>query len=148
MAFCQGSEAAPFCEDPFANCALAGDGVLILCLPGCYPLLQDCPNDDVCIPDPSGDGFVCVLDASGDMGVAGDTCEYLNACDPGLFCANADVVAGCMGAQGCCAPFCDLNDPNASANCPGAPVEECVPWYEMGMGPSELANVGVCVIPA
>lgn len=111
--------------------------------PACHPLLQNCADDQGCYP--ADDGFFCAPDASGQDGVYGDACELLNACDPGMFCAFADSVPGCVGA-GCCSPFCDLTDPNASADCPGAPDQQCLAWYAEGQAPAGLESVGVCVI--
>jgi len=148
VSLCSGTPDAPSCGDPETVCAIYNDGVLPLCLLGCDPLLQDCPNDDVCVPAPGDQGFVCVLDASGEEGQYGDPCEYVNVCDRGLFCANADVVPGCQGSLGCCSEFCDLTDADPSAACSGlAEGQECVPWYEEGQTPPGLEHVGACVIP-
>jgi hypothetical protein len=143
VAFCTGSETDPMCPAG-TGCVIANDGVLILCLPGCDPLTQDCPNMDLCIPNPSGDSFVCVLDASGMEGQVGDPCEYANACDPGLICANADAVPDCMGTVGCCAEFCDVTNPMCTQMGAGA---ECTAYFEMGMAPPGYENVGVCILP-
>jgi hypothetical protein len=143
--FCNGSPDAPICDDPGTACAITNDGVLILCQALCDPLLQDCREGEGCVP--IQDAFQCSPDASGDSGVYGDPCEYINACDPGLACLNADVVPGCAGSQGCCAPFCDASDPNAV--CPGAAQgEECVAWYEEGQAPPGYEDVGVCMLPS
>ncbi|MCB9701656.1 MAG: ribulose phosphate epimerase [Myxococcales bacterium] len=141
--FCMGDMGAPFCSDPNAVCVIVNDGVLPICLPPCDPLLQDCPGSDACLP--VGEDFVCVLDASGpDAGADGDPCEFANACDPGLFCANAEFVPGCQAA-GCCSSFCNLDEPNM---CPlmeqGA---ECVAFFEMGMAPPGKENLGGCGLP-
>jgi hypothetical protein len=147
VAFCMGSEANPICEDPATNCVIANEGVLILCLPNCDPLLQDCAEGQACYP--IDDAFACAPDVSGEEGLYGDACQFLNVCDPGLFCANAEVVPDCAGAQGCCSPFCDLSDPDAGANCPGAAGgQDCVAWYEEGEAPPGFENVGACSIPA
>ena len=139
VAFCTGSQEAPMCG-PGTNCVIANDGVLILCLPGCDPLLQDCSGTDVCIPNPNSDGFICVLDASGDLGKQNDPCEYANACDPGLVCAAPALASECDPmAAGCCLPFCDLTNPDCTNQ--GA---MCLPWYEMNMAPPGYENVGVC----
>ena len=144
--FCSGSEANPVCEDPTTKCVIANEGVLILCLPGCDPLLQDCLEGNACYP--SSDTFVCGPDASLEMGVYGDGCEFVNVCDPGLFCANPELVPDCT-AGGCCSPYCDVSDPDASAACPGAAGgQECVPWFEEGQAPPGFENVGACGIPA
>lgn len=145
VAFCSGSEANPVCDDPNTTCSIANNGVLILCLPNCDPLLQDCADGQACYP--INEFFVCAPDASGEMGLYGDPCEFLNVCDPGLFCANADVVPGCAGSLGCCSEFCDLSDPNAS--CMGAGGGQmCTPWYEEGQAPPGYEDVGACAIPA
>ncbi len=139
VAFCKGFQDAPVCPSG-TSCVIANDGVLILCLPNCDPLTQDCPNMDLCIPQPMGDSFVCVLDASGEMGVQNDPCEYSNACDPGFVCANPALATECDPmAAGCCLPFCDISNPMCTNQ--GA---MCLPWYDMGMAPPGYENVGVC----
>jgi len=146
VAFCMGSEANPVCEDPNTSCVIANEGVLILCLPNCDPLLQDCGDGQACYP--INDGFACAPDASGEMGLFADPCEFINVCDPGLFCANADAVPNCAGSQGCCSSFCDTSDPMAGAMCPGAAGgQDCVPWFDMGQAPPGFENVGACAIP-
>jgi hypothetical protein len=145
-AFCSGSEANPVCEDPATSCVNANNGTLILCLPSCDPLLQDCPEGQACYN--VNDTFACAPDASGETGVFGDACEFLNVCDPGLFCANPEAVPDCASG-GCCSPFCDFSDPEASAACPGAAGgQECVAWYEEGQAPPGLEDVGACALPA
>ena len=140
VAFCTGSPEAPMCADPDSFCAIANDGVLTLCFPNCDPLLQDCPGTDVCIPNPNGGNFLCVLDASGDLGKQNDPCEYANACDPGLVCVDPALASECDPmAAGCCLPFCDLMNPDCTNQ--GA---MCLPWYEMNMAPPGYENVGVC----
>ncbi len=139
VAFCAGSPEAPTCPTDF-HCEIAGDGVLILCIPNCDPLLQDCPNQSLCLPKPNSDFFFCVLDASGDMGAQNDPCEYANACDPGLACLDPALASECdPNATGCCLPFCDLTMPKCTNQ--GA---MCLPWYEVGMAPPGLENVGLC----
>ncbi|HET6585676.1 MAG TPA: ribulose phosphate epimerase [Nannocystaceae bacterium] len=147
VAFCSGSEANPVCEDPATSCSILNEGTLILCLPTCDPLLQDCMEGEGCYV--TNDTFSCVPDAGGEMGAFGEGCEFLNVCDPGLFCANPDGVPNCAGSIGCCSTFCDISDPNASAACPGAAGgQECTAWYEEGQAPPGLEDVGACVIPA
>ena len=149
--FCMGTPDAPMCADPADTCVIANDGVLILCLPRCDPLLQDCSENEVCIPVSPGDGFACVLDASGGDGVAGTPCRYANSCNPGLLCRPGDLVPGCLQNGACCVPLCDLTDPNASQTCAAAytePGAECVPFFEMGTAPPEYEDVGVCLLPS
>ncbi|MCA9695174.1 MAG: ribulose phosphate epimerase [Nannocystaceae bacterium] len=140
---CQGSPEAAMC-DPGEVCAIANDGVLILCRPKCDPTLQDCeyPNTG-CLPAANSNDFTCIIDASGqDAGAYGDPCEFINSCDPGLFCANADAVPDCQ-ASGCCTLFCDINEADM---CPEG--TQCTAWFEEGQAPPDYEHVGGCVIPA
>jgi len=144
---CWEESCVPFChigEDDFScpsgyHCIGCQDCALWICIPSCDPLLQDCTEGDVCIPD--GDSFICALDASGDEGTYGDPCEYANACDPGLYCLSSKYVPECKGA-GCCTPFCDLADPS----CPDEALE-CIPWFEEGSAPPGNEDIGFCGIP-
>jgi hypothetical protein len=145
VAQCVGSPDAPQCNVPMTSCLISNDGVLTLCLPFCDPLLQDCPGDDLCIPNPQNqEAFLCVLDASGEEGQEYDPCEYINACDKGFLCANPTIASECDPmAIGCCVPFCDITQAGV---CTGM-NQECLPWYEMGQAPPGYENVGVCGIP-
>lgn len=142
VGFCMGNESNPICPDPGTGCSITNNGVLILCLPYCDPLLQDCSETEACYPEPNG--FFCSPDASGEMGGYADPCEYLNVCDPGLFCADAATVPGCDGSTGCCSEYCDTSDPGAT--CMGV-GQECTPFYEEGQAPPGYENVGICIIP-
>jgi hypothetical protein len=146
VAFCMGSENNPVCDDPTTACSIANEGTLILCLPTCDPLLQDCMDMEGCWG--IDQDFVCAPDASGKMGAYGDPCEYLNVCDAGLACVPPEFVPNCAAA-GCCSPFCDVSDPMSGAACPGAGGgQDCIPWFEMGQAPPGYEDVGVCGIPA
>jgi hypothetical protein len=143
LGMCTGSPDNPGCSDPDAYCAIGGDGVLTLCLPQCDPLAQDCPNADLCLPNPGDPNtFFCVIDGSGREGQVFDVCEYANACDPGLVCLPPEFAAECDPMQaGCCLPYCDTSLPNT---CPGA-GQQCLPWFEGGdPPPDDLKNVGLC----
>jgi len=146
VGMCQGSEDAPMCEPGFL-CSISNDGVLILCRRECDPLLQDCMGSAACLPANGSDGFVCIVDASGEDGAPGQPCEFLNACDPGLFCANAEAVPDCMGSGGCCSEFCDLTEPDPDAGC-SLMGQTCTPWFEEGTAPPDLEHVGACALPA
>lgn len=148
LGMCTGSPEAPSCADPTASCSISNNGVLILCLPGCDPLVQDCAPAEVCVA--TGDTFVCAPDSSGDEGQSGDPCEFLNVCDPGLSCLAPEVVPGCLGFSGCCSPYCDVSDLGASADCVtalGVGVE-CIPFYAEGAAPPGNEDVGICALPA
>ena len=140
-AMCTNTPDNPICTDPDTTCVIANSGYIILCLPVCDPLLQDCPDAQGCYP--INDSFVCAPDASGDdMGAPGDPCEFINTCDMGNACIDDDAYGNCFAA-GCCSPFCPLDEP---ALCPEI-THECVPWYEEGTAPVGFENVGVCSQP-
>jgi hypothetical protein len=138
--FCTGSPDAPMCPSGW-ECAIAGNGVLSVCLPSCDPLGDDCSNGDLCLP--TGDGYDCVLDASGDAAPYATPCNYINVCNAGLMCANAAAVPepSCEGATGCCSPFCNLQNPEP---CPGQ-GQLCEPVYDPQ--PPDYEYVGVCAVP-
>jgi hypothetical protein len=142
VAFCVGDEANPMCEDPNSTCSIPSDGVLALCFPRCDPLQQDCTAGNACYP--TNDSFQCIPDVSGDMGAAGDACEFINVCDPGNFCASAELVPDCAGMVGCCTPFCNLDQEPL----PCLAGQECVPWYERVMAPPGFESLGACVLPS
>lgn len=143
VAMCTGSAMDPDCNDPMASCVISNEGVLNLCLPSCDPLLQDCPENQGCysVFGP----FACAPDASGEsFGSPGDPCEFINSCDPGNTCVDSDEFGpACVGASGCCSPFCDVSDPSCSM-----PSHECVPFFDEGTAPAGLEDVGSCRLPA
>ncbi len=148
IAFCYGDESDGFCSGPCSSCIVSASGPLAVCLPMCDPVgPDDCNDGQVCAP--LGDTFVCTVQAQGGgVGTLGAPCEFVNVCDPGLFCADAAQLPSCDGAVGCCAAFCDLNaeDP-CDALMPGT---VCTPWYENGEAPPDTCiggAVGACVSP-
>lgn len=128
-------------------CTITNGGMLPLCLPKCDPLAPDCPVGWACYDDGGfSDNWFCDSDSSARLGVHGDPCEFINACNPGLICAVAETVDSdtctASGAIRCCAVVCDTSE---TVMCPG-PTEECISYYD-GPPPPEYASVGVCVIP-
>lgn len=98
---------------------------------------------DDCVGDPSIPDFFC---AYGDPNPVGsrEPCEYVNHCQAGLSCQTGELVADCPpGAFYCCTPYCSVSGGPG----PCAPGEACVPFYEDPPSP-ELADVGVCLLPA
>lgn len=134
--FLRGSESNPVCDDPFRVVTISGSGALVLCLPGCDPLEQDCPEGQACYG--INDGFACAPDVSGRRGGVGEPCEFVNVCDPGNICIGAGELSDCDGS-GCCSPFCDVSAPD----CPEPLV--CTPWEAADPGSPITENVGVCV---
>ncbi len=146
IALCSGSPDAGLCDNPATSCSIFNEGFLPLCLPSCDPLLQNCAEGEACYP--TEESFSCAPDASGpELGGYGDPCEYLNACDAGLLCANAAVVPGCE-ATGCCTEFCDTSVPEPAADCGGvAQGQECVSAFPEGQAQPGYEDVGLCAIP-
>ena len=144
VALCKGSMEEGYCEEPEVECHIYSGGALALCERMCDPVLQDCHGSlDLCIGNPNGKGFLCVLDASGEEGQIHDSCNFANACDPGLFCSDPSAAVECdQDAMGCCEPFCDLNDPA----CPGV-GQVCNPYFKEGMAPLGFEHVGYCAVP-
>jgi hypothetical protein len=144
VAFCTGNEGSPSCDDPHSSCTILNFGTLILCLPTCDPLGDDCENGFACRPNaPSGStasNFVC-LPTEAD-GTIVDGCEAHGGCPDGHACVGSDVLETC--AQSCCARYCDHSDPLADEACGADEGYACVPMFGEGMAPQGHANVGVC----
>ncbi len=137
VALCRGDETSPQCEPPDTACIPSSN--LPLCLPRCDVLMQDCPEGQAC--HDVGEDFVCVPYEPG-PGAPGQSCAEIAACDPGNFCAQAEVVPDCM-SPACCTPYCQTDDPMP----PCLPGQICVPYYEKGEAPPGSELLGACVLP-
>ncbi len=144
---CTGSSEAPICENPDDTCSIANNGAIVLCLPECDPLLQECEDGQACYP--INDAFACAPDASGDdNGAHGDPCEYINSCSPGNICIGAEAHTGCPAATGCCSSTCSVMDPGSDGGCADLdPGQSCEAWFVEGMAPPGYEDVGVCALP-
>lgn len=144
IALCEGSITAPTCPTGTV-CSVYNGGALPICLPTCDPLGGGCGEGELCIPQGSGGGqFVCAVDASSTEGDYGDPCLAFNKCNPGLFCAPASAVPGCIDAAGCCSRYCDLDDDDPDATCDGVSQGQvCVPFDEAAPAPG-TESVGGC----
>jgi hypothetical protein len=142
IAFCSGSPDAPTCPAA-STCSITNNGTLPLCLPSCDPLAQDCEaSNELCIPNPDGTGYICTLDASGQMAPYGTPCNYINVCNTGLLCIDGAGVPEpeCASAAGCCSPMCSISGGDA---CPGQ-GQTCEPIFDPQ--PPGFEDVGVCTI--
>lgn len=143
VALCTGTPAAPVCPaDTF--CAIWGEMVVGLCIPRCNPLLQDCPDDEVCAPN--GAEFRCDVDGTQEAVPVNAPCEFVTACDKGLTCIEASTASSACDPQqgfGCCQPFCEF----PGGPCPN-PDQQCAQWYEPGQFPDDdpRSKYGVCSI--
>ncbi|MCA9711740.1 MAG: hypothetical protein KDK70_38245 [Myxococcales bacterium] len=140
FALCTGSERAPICDEPNAHCAIAADGALVLCIPTCDPLGDDCPRGEGCYDQ--FDYFTCVPDGADPPAAAGDPCMFTNSCSPGYACLDASLVPDCPSFA-CCSAYCYVGE-EPTACLPG---QVCTPWFEPGQAPPEFEHVGICTLP-
>lgn len=147
VALCVEDPDAPdlVCASPDDRCIGSPDIMPRLCSSGCDPFGDDCPGDRNCYR--INDHFTCLDDASGPGGAYGEECLFTNDCDAGMLCADPPEFFECGSTEGCCTPFCDTRDPDASASCPGAPEHLCEPLFDPGEGPPLYDWVGACVVP-
>lgn len=138
VAFCQGDEATPLCEDPETTCVQRSGGVVAICLDMCSPLFQDCPGGQACVP--FNEEFVCVPSAADEPQVGGP-CATVNECGVGSVCIASGALVDCASPT-CCTSFCNL----AGDEVCEAPAV-CVPWYAEGSAPPGYEDVGVCGAP-
>lgn len=145
IAMCEGTAAAPGCADPSTTCIIANDGVILVCLPQCDPLVQDCAEGEGCYESGTG-GFFCFAqdETAGEAGYAAP-CGTLNYCDPGLMCAAAEMVPDC-DSDYCCTEFCDAAE--GPEQCSGAAQgQTCTPYFAADAAPPGFDDVGVCAVP-
>ncbi len=137
---CTGSQADPICDDPGDTCLISDDGAIALCRPTCSPLLDDCAEDEACVPAP-GDGFACFPTSAPDA-AHGDPCDDFSACAPGQVCVEGSLFTACA-APSCCTTYCSLDDPGADLGCAALDeAQACVPWFEEPVTDHE--NLGAC----
>ncbi len=142
VGMCTGST-MPACADPAAICGFSSQDFALCPLP-CDPLMQDCKAGFVC--GGMVGLFACLPDAApgaGEQWLAG--CVAQGDCDPGYSCLEGTRLPGC-GEERCCTDFCDLALMD-NGQCDGAPVVECVSWFQPGSAPVEFEDVGVCMTP-
>jgi len=133
---CTGSPENPECPEAH-SCQQNANGDLLVCLPWCNPLADDCDPGFKCLAF-SGSAFTCV--PSADESGPGEACEFSNSCAPGLTCLDGEAV-GCDDVQ-CCTAFCDLT---AGERNPACDLDQvCTPWFEADP-PEGYENLGVCL---
>lgn len=148
VAFCEGDQDNPLCDNPDEQCLNPEDQVLVICLPACDPLLQDCSDGNGCYP--TGDwpdelrGFVCVPERL-DAAEPGAPCDLVSSCEAGSLCVHYEYVPGCEKREACCVSYCDLH--SAEPNAPCLPEQECISFIEEGAGFPPWPEIGYCGIP-
>jgi hypothetical protein len=119
IALCAGCSDAPVCPEG-SVCVSSTAGVplaLNLCIPECNPLEDACPSGSNCHYKPDyGCEFLCGPPVPSPI-ADGEPCTYVNDCEPGSGCVEAEVFGlACEGEQ-CCTPFCDSSDPAGDNAC-------------------------------
>jgi hypothetical protein len=138
--FCEGTSDTPVCP-PGTHCPIMAEGSIILCIPTCDPLAQDCDEGLGCFWGP-GSAFLCLVTTENIP--TGEPCGAVNDCAPGNLCTDATALPSCAGAA-CCSQYCNL--PDGDAGCVAQPGTVCTAFFEMGTAPAGYEHVGVCIIP-
>ena len=93
--FCTGSFEMPECPEGQA-CAVSSSSSLVLCIPRCDPVAQDCAEaGEGCFW--SGTEFSCIPVANPPGLSPGETCEFANVCEIGSICLDAALMPNCNG---------------------------------------------------
>ncbi len=135
IAMCVGSEASHVCPEPGTQCSFGGEGIPILCIPTCDPLLDDCPDPQRCYSNFGG--FFCGGwdEPAMDLGA---TCSSSLECDPGVDCREAPGYCDEQSAP-CCVAWCDQTTPD----CPDG--LECTPLEDPTSIPVGFDHLGLCL---
>jgi hypothetical protein len=146
LPLCQGSEEAPICQLASQYCQLTADTSFApyLCHIQCDPLIQDCPTQQVCLPDYYwGDRFTCYPASDTARGSLEPCVGGTGSCQAGLVCIEPALISAQCDprADGCCTPFCQVSNPE----CPGAD-QACMAYF-LDPAPPEYADVGLCQVP-
>ena len=133
---CSGAFPTPDCP-PDSLCSIFSEWLAVCEEPACDPVAQDCPDDELCIPNIALWEDWCIPDDSALDGQLHDPCEAETDCAKGLLCIPAEGAAGeCdLLAPGCCEPFCEFGAPCAGEG------QECRQYYDIDHG------FGVCKLP-
>ena len=144
MEMCTGSPEDPACPQTGFECLQLNNGVLNLCVPGCYPLLPgSCPLGQVCTAGYDGDtlgGFLCT--PANAEGISGESCECTNCCADGRKCIDAANYGPSCAGESCCTEYCDVTD--LAFTCVGQ-GQQCIALFDAG--DPNYADVGACMVP-
>jgi len=136
--FCVGDWGSEACPDPGTYCG-GGYRDFPVCTESCCPAEQTCPEGEACYP--VAHDFTCgaVWEPAG----YAEDCEYVNACERGLYCANPDDSSDCSDAvAGCCLPFCRVGSNDCLAF---SFALTCVPWFDGSAQSPGQDAIGRCV---
>ena len=146
VSFCAPADREPACPAN-TGCMIDGVGVLALCLPPCDPLAPQCEADQSCRYFPASQAAYCIPNEGGEVLVPTLQCGDDTQCEEAEVCISAGTFGGC-GTPSCCTPWCDLNDPEADAQCAAKrPNQVCRPLFDREPIPPEYAHLGLCALP-
>jgi hypothetical protein len=143
MPLCAACSEAPECPEG-SLCTVGFNGALNLCVPECSPLEDTCPANSRCTQmRDMGCTFACASVAFSPV-PHGEPCRYINECERGASCIDAETFGpGCEGAN-CCSLYCDPNDAEADPACDAATAgQSCVRLCDR-----ENDELGVCGAPS
>lgn len=146
--FCAPQGISPTCPEATV-CAIDSLDVLALCLPPCSPLEPaSCPAEQSCRYFPRSQTAACVPDAGPRMHAGTIACgSNDDPCAASEVCISAASYGGC-GQPSCCTAWCDLDNPEADADCAAVvPGHVCVPVFDRAPGPDGLTALGRCAQP-
>jgi hypothetical protein len=147
----EGDEEVLACPGSGFRCVESA-GAAKVCPPFCdlLSLGAGCPDARLCTAldtyawtFPLGDTATAACTPDAGAGASyGYGCDGQLGCVPGLHCVPAEHVPDCdePGTFGCCTDYCDLGAPA----CPHPDTPSCIPLFQPGAAPDELAHVGVC----
>lgn len=140
VAYCEGTPAAPVCEDPDTTCVIGNEDSISVCLPTCQPLLEDCPTGLTCVGDfdNTDPGSFC-LGPETPYTTAGGV--RLSACGMGRVAVAPQHIDSCEGDAPCCTQWCDLSLPDTCGE-----GLTCRPFYEEGQVLG-MHDEGLCLSP-
>ncbi|EDM77332.1 hypothetical protein PPSIR1_26483 [Plesiocystis pacifica SIR-1] len=142
--FCIGSADNPSCPEPSDpqacggySCLISGSGVISICVASCDPLDQSACGDGLACYW-AGNGFECVFTTQ-DI-ATGQPCGFINDCEPGNICVNAEELPSC-DSDACCAEFCDLDANGEPCSQEGTTCIDSLPDAADG------CSAGICLSP-
>lgn len=121
-----------------------GEVSLPVCFPECDPLAPGCGPGEACFLSPSGDSFFCHASLEA-LSEPGEPCDGEVFCVTGLTCLGAKYFESCASDY-CCAPWCDIENPDVAAVCDAAwSGTSCTPYP--GTLAREFDHLGLCLPP-
>ena len=133
--FCSGGFQYAECFDDW-TCALPDDDPP-MCVQGCLPLADDCPEGTACLWTVEYE-YTCTPE--GAALEPGEPCTLFNDCAAGMLCVESEALVDCTG-ETCCAQHCALSEGDAPCQAID-PSYQCVSAHEQA--PPGAEDMGIC----